>query len=363
MVAKELANRGAQLVLLTHYELTDPFLVDYIMDLRTTTNNELITAEHVDLASLHSIRLFATKWIDNSPPRRLDMVILCANTMTPPGGKPTMTEDGLESSWGVNYMANFHLLSILSPAIRAQPADRDVRIIVGMCSSYMGGSLSDLLPVEVPSEKPGKKGKTSKPAAMAGPQQIEFKATTAYANSKFALFTFATAFQKHLDSYVRADKSPVKAKVIMVDPGWTRTPGMLRYLTFGSLWGLLVYLVMWPIWWLVLKSPIDGAQSFIFAAMEEVLGRAEGALFIKECHPVRVMKPEVGDEGMQKVLWEESDKMITALETESALRRAEDKKNEESAEKAKKANETTASEGAAASSAKQPGSRRSRKAA
>lgn len=50
MVAKELANRGAQLVLLTHYELTDPFLVDYIMDLRTTTNNELITAEHVDLA-------------------------------------------------------------------------------------------------------------------------------------------------------------------------------------------------------------------------------------------------------------------------------------------------------------------------
>jgi NAD(P)-dependent dehydrogenase (short-subunit alcohol dehydrogenase family) len=68
-VAKGLAGRGAQLVLLTQHALTDPFLVDYIEDLRTQTNNELITAEQVDLASLHSIRNFATKWIDNLPPR------------------------------------------------------------------------------------------------------------------------------------------------------------------------------------------------------------------------------------------------------------------------------------------------------
>ena len=82
-MARDLATRGAQLVLLTQHELSDPFIVDYIDDLRETTNNSLITAEQVDLSSLHSIRKFATKWVDNAPPRRLDMIILCANTFTP----------------------------------------------------------------------------------------------------------------------------------------------------------------------------------------------------------------------------------------------------------------------------------------
>jgi NAD(P)-dependent dehydrogenase (short-subunit alcohol dehydrogenase family) len=128
--------------------------------MRAQTGNELITAEQVDLASLHSIRKFATKWVDNAPPRRLDMIVLCANTRTPSGGAAFYTEDGLEATWGLNYMANFHLLSILSPALRAQPPDRDVRIIFGTCSSYLGG----VLPVStaVAAEK-GKKEKLEAP--------------------------------------------------------------------------------------------------------------------------------------------------------------------------------------------------------
>lgn len=144
-MVRGLAHRGAQIVLLVRQPLSDPFLVDYIEDLRSQTNNELITAENVDLEDLHSIRQFATKWVDNAPPRRLDTVVLCASTMTPPGGKATATEDGLESTWGLNYLANFHLLSILSPALRAQPPDRDVRIIFSTCAAYMGGKLPDSL--------------------------------------------------------------------------------------------------------------------------------------------------------------------------------------------------------------------------
>ena len=354
MVAKELALRGAQLVLLTHAPLTDPFLIDYIMDLRTSTNNDLITAEHVDLSSLHSIRLFATKWIDNAPPRRLDMIVLCAGTQTPPGGKISTTEDGMESSWGVNYMANFHLLSILSPAIRAQPADRDVRILVGMCASYMGGYLDE----EALTRAVG--GKVDKKSSKGGSKKVltttekQFRASTAYTDSKFALFTFANAFQKHLTSYKRPDKSPNNARVFIVDPGWTRTPGMLRYLTAGSLWGLAIYLIMWPFWWLVLKSPFQGAQSFLFAAMEEALTKTDGGLFIKECRPRPITKLEVNDEKLQKVLWEESDNMVTFYETESAMRRAEEKKDE-------KVKEESAASEPKPQQVKTPGSRRSRK--
>lgn len=85
--AYELALRGAQIVLLTRLPPSDPWLIEYIDDLREKTNNELIYAEQVDLSDLHNIRQFATKWIDNAPPRRLDMIILCANIMTRRAGK------------------------------------------------------------------------------------------------------------------------------------------------------------------------------------------------------------------------------------------------------------------------------------
>jgi NAD(P)-dependent dehydrogenase (short-subunit alcohol dehydrogenase family) len=294
--------------------------VDYIEDLRTQTGNELITAEHVDLTSLHSIRLFATKWVDNAPPRRLDMIVLCANTMTPPGGKPTMTEDGLESTWGLNYLANFHLLSILSPALRAQPPDRDVRIIFGTCAAYLGGQLPDI------------DGKSSTKKSKGDAHPNEFRPTNVYATSKLALMTFADAFQKHLSTYARPDKKPMNARVIMVDPGWTRTPGMRRFLTFGSLWGLALYLFTWPLWWLVLKSGDQGAQTFLYAAMEAQWGRGEGSYFLKECRRVKWTRKEIEDEVLQKKLWESSSKTIEILEKEGAKRRAVEKKEKERAE-------------------------------
>ena len=303
--------------------------MDYIDDLRAATNNELIYAEQVDLSSLQSIRVFATKWVDNAPPRRLDMIILCADSLMPRFGIASKTQDGLDPVWGINYLANFHLLDILSPAVRAQPPDRDVRIVFATCSSYIGGDLKPLKDTRDPLP-PGKK----------------------YETSKLACMIFAQALQKHLDEYQRPDKQPNNARVIVVDPGFTRTPGMRRWLTMGSLWGLLLYLVMWPFWWLVLKSPAQGAQGFLRAAMEAELGRGSGGRMLRECKEVDYLKKEIRDENAQKQLWSFSEKQIGALEKEGAVKRALAKKeNEVAAEKEKQAN-----------GSKTPGSRRSRKA-
>ncbi|SLM36367.1 alcohol dehydrogenase [Lasallia pustulata] len=339
--ARGLAQRGAQIILLTHHAPGDPFLVDYIEDLRTSTNNQLIYAEQVDLSSLHSIRLFATKWVDNAPPRRLDMVIFCANTMTTKYGKKEATKDGLEANWGINYLANFHLLSILSPALRAQPPDRDVRIIFGTCASYIGGNLKSL-----------------KDSRSPLPPRYE------YGTSKLALTVFAHAFQKHLDAYKRPDKQANNARVVVVDPSFSRTPGMRRWLTMGSLWGLALYLVMWPLWWLLLKSPEQGAQSFLRAAMEAELGRGVGGRLIKECREIDYIKKEVQDEKIAKELWQFSERQIEVLEKEGAVKRALDKKETEEAEKQGagsdgKVDGMTAASGAGA---RAPGSRRTRKA-
>ena len=309
-------------MLLTHHPPSDIFLVDFIEDLRTRTGNELIYAEQVDLTSTHSIRKFATKWIDNAPPRRLDMIILCAGTLTPPGKPRSMTSEGLEETWMVNYLANFHLLSILSPALRAQPPDRDVRVIFATCPSYI-----------------------SSPALISGAEALdakEWSPSKAYARSKLALMTFGHAFQKHLDAYKRSDGAPMNTRVIFVDPGYTRTPGMRRYLTRGTLWGLALYLILWQNLWLFLKSSEHGAQSFLYAAMEASLGRGTGGKMIKECMEVDFARVDVKDEVVAKKLWEESDKLIERVEREEAVKRALVKKEKEVAEKAAKEKEAKA---------------------
>lgn len=305
--AVELAQRGAQIVLLTRQPPSDPFLIEYVDDLRKRTNNQLIYAEQVDLSSLYSIRQFATKWIDNAPPRRLDMIVLCAATLTPPGGKRTETAEGIETTWMVNFLANFHLLGILSPAIRAQPFDRDVRIVIPTCSSYIASPKLDEAMKEDKDWTPGK----------------------AYARSKFALMVFAKAYQKHLDAYKRPDELPMNARVVLVDPGYARTTGMTRWLTRGSLWGLLFYMLFYLFAWLLLKSPTMAAQPLLYAAMEGNLGRGAGGRLIKECMEVDCARKDVDDEEVAKKLWESSDKLIERTEKEQAAKRAKAKRQQE----------------------------------
>ena len=288
-------------------------MIDYISDLRSTTNNELIYAEQVDLSSLHSIRQFATKWIDNAPPRRLDMIILCADTQTPRFGvsrKLLFTEDGLDPVWQVNYLSSFHLLSILSPALRAQPPDRDVRVVFATCASYVGGDLGSLKD----SKEPLPRGKE-------------------YTTSKLATMIFAQAFQRHLDAYRRPDGLPMNTRVVLVDPGLTRTPGLRRWLSMGSIWGLVVYMFLWPLWWLVLKSPDQGAQGLLMAAMEADLGQGRGGRFLKECKDWKFFRVEINDEKVQGKLWGFSEKMVEAVEKEGVLRRKREKAEEKSNEK------------------------------
>ena len=234
------------------------------------------------------------------------MIILCADTLSPKFGVSAMTQDNVEPVWGINYLANFHLLSILSPALRVQPPDRDVRIIFSTCSSYLGGDIKGMEDTRSPLPH-GKE----------------------YETSKLATMIFAQAFQKRLDAYVRPDKQPNNARVIVVDPGFTRTPGMRRWLTMGSLWGLLIYLLMWPSWWLILKSPLQGAQTFLRAAMEAELGRGVGGRFLKECREVDYLRKEIKDDEIAKKLWSFSEKQVEALEKEGAVKRALAKKEEE----------------------------------
>lgn len=260
------------------------------------------------------------------------------------------TVDGLDEEWQVNYLANYHLLSILSPALRAQPGDRDVRVILSTCSSYIHASMD--LSKTVPGAHT--KSKTTTPNTQL-PLNMNRKLNM-YATSKLSLMIFAQSFQKHLDAYQRPDKHPNNARVLLVDPGYCRTPGTRRWLTGGSLWGLLAYLLTWPLWWLILKSPQRGAQNYLLAAMEATLscvgGRVTATMnagadtaagseaaagistanvtLIKECKERGFLRGEITNEATGKELWEFSQTQIEAMEKEAAIRRAREKKEKSS---------------------------------
>src|SRR5690606_29543224 len=120
----------------------------------------------------------------------------------------------------------------------------------------------------------------------------------------------------HFDVYKRPDSFPMNARVIFADSGYSRTSGMRRWLTRGSLWGLGAYLAAYIPVWFLLKSPLRGAQSLLCAAMNEDLGRGPGGKLIKECMVVDFARRDVDDEEVAKKLWEESDELIERVEKE-----------------------------------------------
>lgn len=305
-VAEDLASKGAQLILLVR-NTADGWTQDHITELRDRTDNQLIYAEQCDLEDLHSVRKFATKWIDNTPPRRLDQVILCAGVSLPMYGSRRTTSDGVEVHFGVNYLANFLLLNILSPALRAQPSERDVRIIVATCTAYILGSVDLQDPEFVrrgyPASRPWR----------------------AFGASKLYLMTMLRTLQSKMDDFKRPDGLPSRVKCIAVDPGLVRTQSFRRFVSFGTLLGLLVYLITYPIWFIFVKTASGGAQSILYASMAPSADVHEegirGRDVIQECRAKEVRRSEITDEKFQSDLWHASETIIAEAERRSAAAR------------------------------------------
>lgn len=318
-VADALAVKGAQLILLVR-NTSDGWTQEYVTSMRERTGNDLIYAEQCDLEDLHSVRKFATRWIDNTPPRRLDQVILCAGVTQPMYSPRRTTRDGIEIHLGVNYLAHDLLLTILSPSLRAQPSERDVRVIVATCTTYILGhvDLSDpeFLRRGYPTTRPWQ----------------------AFGASKLLLMTFTQHLQRKIDDFKRPDGLPSRVKCLLVDPGFARTVSFRRFVSFGTLTGLCLYLLTYPIWFLLFKTASGAAQTILYASMApsaDVNGEGvRGGDVIQECSTKLIRRPEIQDEAFQSALWQMSENLIKEIEKRSALARKQEettKKKQESA--------------------------------
>lgn len=315
-VVLEMARLGAQLIFLTRE--VDEWSTDWVEDLRERTGNELLYMEKCDLSNLWEIRKFVTRWLDNSPPRRLDGVLVLSGDTQPVGipriSKPVRksSPDGLEIQMATNYVAIFHLLNLLQPSIKAQPPDRDLRIIIATCWTQAMGDIN----VEDPLW-----------------QNVKYNsAFKFFSSSKLQLGLAMRELERRLISDVQKiskekqteERTGRNIKIIMVQPGTMRSSSLRRIISNGSIF-LLIFLyciILYPFLWLFTKSGNRGAQSVLYALntpeFEEVNLKETSTRYVSDCSLVKFARKEFEDETLQKQLFENTQRDILALEKKMA---------------------------------------------
>lgn len=115
-----LAKAGAHVVIAGR----NPDKIDQaIKSIETDGIDGRLEAGSVDLASLYSVRQFATQF--NVGHSKLDILINNAGIMMPPEGK---TKDGFESQFGVNYLGHFALTGLLFKRLQSTNGSRVVTL-------------------------------------------------------------------------------------------------------------------------------------------------------------------------------------------------------------------------------------------
>ncbi|CCF56188.1 hypothetical protein KAFR_0A07540 [Kazachstania africana CBS 2517] len=331
-VILEMARLGAQLIFLTRE--VDEWSTEWVEDLRERTKNELLFMEKCDLNDLWEIRKFVTSWLDNSPPRRLDGVIVMSGNMEPWGipkfklPKRKSSKDGLEVQMATNYVGIFHLLNLLQPSFKAQPPDRDVRIIVTTCWLQVMGDIN----VEDPLW-----------------QKVKYdSALKFFASSKLQLGLSMMELQRRLiesvknDSKKNTERSGKNIAVCMVQPGTMRSQSLRRVISNGSitLLILLYCIILYPILWLFTKSGNRAAQNLLYALntpeLEEINRQDEKAKYVSDCSIVKFARKEFEDEVLQKQLFENTERDILEIEKKMAIKRNAGKPEKKKDSKKKK---------------------------
>ncbi|CAG4935984.1 unnamed protein product [Colias eurytheme] len=128
--AKNLAYKGARVIIASRNKTK---LIKARDRLQKLTGNPLITYRQIDLASLKSVRIFASETIKAE--ERLDVLINNAGAV---GLSDRLTEDGLNLTMQVNYFGAFLLTYLLLPLLKSSSPSR---IINSSASSMYIGHL------------------------------------------------------------------------------------------------------------------------------------------------------------------------------------------------------------------------------
>lgn len=247
-----LAKMGASIIMVCRNQERGERALKYI---KSKSNNESIELMLVDLSSQKAIHQFVQEFKEKY--NKLDVLINNAGVNL---SKQTLTEDGIETTFAVNYLATFLLSNLLFDSLVAgQPAR-----IVNVASSVQAKSIDF---DNINGEK-------------------HYGQMKAYSLSKLAIVLFTYEFAKRFGGN--------GVTINCLHPGYIRTNMIRNFRKFVK--------YFFPLISLFVKSPKRGAKTSIYCASSPNLEGVSGKYFKKrkEAKTVRASY----DEELAKKLWD-----------------------------------------------------------
>jgi len=258
--AIDMANRGATVVMACRASAKSDAALKDVLKRCSSTKIVLIP---LDLSSMESIRNFAKEFLNRYS--QLHILINNAGVMMTPYGK---TKDGFETQIGVNHFGHFLLTNLLLKTMVKTGTGR----IVNLSSSGHQLGTGTINFDDINWEK-------------------TYSDVGAYGQSKLANILFTKELHRKL--------SDTKITTYTVHPGIVQSD-LNRHLK--GFWSIVRQLLS-PFE----KSPLQGAQTSIYCAVQEGLERESGNYFAN-CGKAESTK-QSHDEGVAKKLWEVSEKL------------------------------------------------------
>lgn len=262
-VARDLAKRGGKIILACR-NMEECKQVQG--EIKIESYNRNVICKKLDLGSTKSIRVFAADINKNES--RVDVLINNAGIMRTP--TRVVTEDGFEAQLGINHLGHFLLTTLLLDKLKKSAPSRIINV---SSIAHKRGKINfdDLNSKD--SYEPGE----------------------AYDQSKLANILFTIELAERLKG--------TGVTVNAVHPGLVKTK-IFRYM--GLYNSNISSFILFPLTWLVLRTPEQGAQTTLYCALAPELVNVTGKYFC-DCK-----EAQIADQGLDKAaakrLWAISDR-------------------------------------------------------
>ncbi|XP_022096249.1 retinol dehydrogenase 13-like [Acanthaster planci] len=272
VTAFDFAQRGARVILACRNLQK---ALDAAEDIKSRTGNSKVVVRHLDLASLQSVRMFASKIIESED--RLDILINNAGVAQEQAPGVSTTSDNFDFVFGVNHFGHFLLTNLLLDLLRKSAPSRVITVSSVLHAYSPGLNLTRADP------------------DVAGFLYPHLKA---YNPSKLANVLFARELARR-----GASNGVVSASL---HPGVVFTSLYKTHMLAESRFKAVMYYVFSPLMWLLFIDEEAGAQTTLHCALDDSIPDLSGSYFdnCQETPPSALAL----DDDLARRLWEVSCK-------------------------------------------------------
>ena len=230
-----------------------------------------VVVYNLDLSSLRSVRECAQEIIECE--RRIDILINNAGVMVCPYEE---TEDGFEMQMATNHLGHFLFTNLLLDKMISNAPSRIINVS-SLAHEFGAIDLNDL-----------------------NYDNRSYSRVGAYAQSKLANILFTRELAKRLEG--------TGVTTYSLHPGSIRTELGRHIENAIGPFKYIVNILMYPLQLLMCKTPVEGAQTTIYCAVEESLSTETGQYYC-DC-AWKDPKPQAKDDFMARSLWDLSAKLV-----------------------------------------------------